>query len=59
MRTEQGRPPKGSEPATTKPRSVRFPDATWSELELRAASRGVTLHALLRDIISGWLSRTA
>jgi len=41
------------------PRSVRFSDALWRSLERRARARGITLHALLREVIADWLARAA
>ena len=53
----KGRPKAARQTGPTSPRSVRFPDAVWQELEQRAAERGLTLHAALREAIAEWLSR--
>jgi len=34
-------------------------DAMWRDLERRAKRKGVTLHALLREVIAEWLARAA
>ncbi len=55
----RGRPKKLLEVGGTTPRSVRFPEAIWKELEKRARRRGLTLHAALREAILEWLRRVA
>ena len=55
----RGRPKKLLEVGGTRPRSVRFPDAIWKQIELRARSRGITVHAALREAILAWLSSAA
>jgi hypothetical protein len=55
----RGRPRRILETGGTKPRSVRFPDATWALLERRAKARGLTLHAALREAILAWARRVA
>jgi len=55
----RGRPRKLLEVGGTSPRSVRFPDAVWEELEKRAKKEGLTLHAALREAILEWLNRAA
>ena len=42
----------------TRPRSVRFPNLVWKQIESRAKARGLTVHAALREAILAWL-RTA
>lgn len=55
----KGRPAKAKRTGRTTPRSVRFPEEVWRELERRAALRGLTLHAALRRAITEWLGRAA
>lgn len=57
LKARRGRPRQGTRPAGSSPRSVRFTDKMWLELERRAKRRGVTLHALLREVISDWLTK--
>jgi hypothetical protein len=59
LKAQRGRPRKGIRAAGSSPRSVRFTDKTWLELERRAKRRGVTLHALLREVIADWLNKAA
>lgn len=59
MRANVGHPKKGSAPATTSPRSIRFSDATWAALERKAKKEGVSLHSLLRNVIVDWLSKAS
>ncbi len=59
LKTRQGRPKKGTRPDGSSPRSIRFSDPMWHELEQRAKRRGVPLHALLREVIAEWLTRAA
>lgn len=51
----RGRPKKLLEVGGTTPRSVRFPNAVWKRIEALAKSRGLTLHAALREAILAWL----
>jgi hypothetical protein len=53
-----GRPRKGEETGPTVPRSVRFPAPVWKQLEKRAKSEGITLHAALRAAIIEWVGRS-
>lgn len=53
-----GRPKKGQETGPTRPRSVRFPEAVWRELEARAKARGLSLHAALRIAALEWAARS-
>lgn len=55
----RGRPKKLLEVGRTQPRSVRFPDAVWEQIEARAKKRGLTLHAALREAILAWLNHAA
>ncbi len=50
----RGRPKRLLEVGGTSPRSVRFPDSVWALLEERARSKGLTLHAALREAILAW-----
>ena len=59
LKKRQGRPKKGTRPAGSSPRSIRFSDPMWRELEQRAKRRGVSLHALLREVIAEWLTKAA
>lgn len=45
----RGRPKRVLQSGGTTPRSVRFPDNIWALLERRAKSKGLTLHAALRE----------
>ena len=55
----RGRPKKLLEVGGTRPRSVRFPDVVWKEIEARAKAKGMTLHAALREAILAWLKSAA
>lgn len=55
----RGRPKKLLEVGGTRPRSVRFPDALWKQIEARAKAQGMTLHAALREAILAWLKAAA
>ncbi len=55
----RGRPKKLLEVGGTRPRSVRFPQAVWRQIEARAKVRGLTVHAALREAILAWLRRAA
>ena len=55
----RGRPKKLLEVGGTRPRSVRFPDAVWKQIEARAKAQGMTLHAALREAILAWLKVAA
>ena len=59
LKTRQGRPKNGTRPDGSSPRSIRFSDSMWRELERRAKRRGVPLHALLREVIAQWLTKAA
>ena len=53
------RPAKVAEVGGTVPRSVRFPEQVWKQLEASARRKGLTLHAALREAILKWLERAA
>lgn len=55
----RGRPRKDREVGGTHPRSVRFPDVVWNQLEARAKRKGISLHAALREAIVAWLKNDA
>lgn len=55
----RGRPKKLLEVGKTHPRSVRFPDTIWMEVETRAKEKGITVHAALREAILAWLGQAA
>src|SRR5688572_14481032 len=55
----RGRPKRLLESGGTTPRSVRFPDEIWALLERRARSKGLTLHAALREAILEWARHAA
>jgi hypothetical protein len=59
FKARRGRPKKGKHPDGSSPRSIRFSDATWRDLERRAKQKGLTLHALLREVIAEWIARAA
>jgi hypothetical protein len=59
LKARRGRPRKGAQPDGSSPRSIRFSDAMWRALEKRAKQRGITLHALLREVIEAWLTNAA
>ncbi len=55
LQVGRGRPKRGEEVGATVPRSIRFPEKTWNELERRARKEGITLHAALRRAVLRWL----
>ena len=55
----RGRPKRVLEVGGTQPRSVRFPAIVWKRIEVRARSRGITVHAALREAILAWLRSAA
>ncbi len=55
----RGRPKRLLEVGGTHPRSVRFPDVVWKQIEARAKAKGMTLHAALREAILAWLKAAA
>ena len=58
-RGNRGRPKRLLEVGGTRPRSVRFPDGIWKQIEKTARARGLTVHAALREAILGWLRSAA
>jgi hypothetical protein len=59
LKATRGRPKKGTRADGSRPRSIRFSESMWRDLERRAKQRGITLHALLREVIAEWLVRAA
>jgi hypothetical protein len=59
LKARRGRPREGARPDGSSPRSIRFSDAMWRDLERRARRRGIALHALLREVIAEWLAKAA
>jgi len=55
----RGRPKKLLEVGGTRPRSVRFPDDIWKQIETAARARGLTVHGALREAILVWLRSAA
>ena len=55
----RGRPRKLLEVGGTRPRSVRFSDVVWKQIEVVARARGLSVHAALREAILAWLGRAA
>ena len=55
----RGRPKKMLEVGGTRPRSVRFPAAIWKQIAVRARTKGLTVHAALREAIMAWLKAAA
>jgi hypothetical protein len=55
----RGRPKQVLQSGKTTPRSVRFPEKIWGLLERRAKSKGLTLHAALREAILEWARSAA
>jgi hypothetical protein len=55
----RGRPKKLEEVGGTSPRSVRFPDEVWKIIEARAKTKGISLHAALREAILAWVEEAA
>ncbi len=55
----RGRPKKILEVGGTRPRSVRFPEPVWKQIEAQAKAKGLTVHAALREAILAWLKTAA
>jgi hypothetical protein len=55
----RGRPKRLLEVGGTHPRSVRFPDAVWKQIEACAKAKGLSVHAALREAIIAWLDAAA
>jgi hypothetical protein len=54
----RGRPVKG-ERRTSVVRSVRLPEALWTELERAARSKHLNLHQAMRAALLGWIRRAS
>jgi hypothetical protein len=59
LQVGKGRPKRGAEIGPTLLKSVRLPPAEWKELERRARSEGVAVHALVRKAILALLRSVA
>lgn len=59
VRTKQGRPEKGALSATSSTKSVRFSEDVWDAVQQSAESKGITLHAALREAVVEWLRKNA
>lgn len=53
----RGRPLRGEETGGTSTRSLRLPAAMWHALETLARERKTTVHALLREVIVGFVQQ--
>jgi len=52
----KGRPRRGAEVGPTPARSIRLPEAVWKALEDEAQQRETTVHAILREAVTRYLS---
>jgi hypothetical protein len=52
----RGHPGKGKR-RTTQVRSVRLPEALWTELEQAARAKRLNLHQAMRAALLGWIRR--
>jgi hypothetical protein len=52
MQTKRGRPARGEEAGPTVTRSVRLPAALAEALEALARDEGITMHALMRNVLA-------
>ena len=52
----RGRPGRGHRRTSTV-RSVRLPEALWTEMERTARSKGLNLHQAMRAALLGWIRR--
>ena len=59
LQVGRGRPRGGAETGPTVLKSVRLPPAIWKELEKRARTEGIAVHALVRRAILALLRRAA
>ena len=57
VHVRRGRPRKGTETGPTVPRSIRFSAPVWKQLEVRAKSKGLSLHSALRAAVLDWARR--
>ena len=55
IRTKPGRPARDEPPAPSRKRSVLVPSEHDADLVAKAAARGITVHAALREAIVLWL----
>ncbi|MGC4001175.1 MAG: hypothetical protein QM767_28425 [Anaeromyxobacter sp.] len=53
----RGRPRKGQEVGPSVMKTVRFPKTFWDQLEKRARSRNLTVHAAIRLALAEWVGR--
>ena len=53
----RGRPQKGLRRTSTV-RSVRLPDALWTQMERTARAKRLNLHQAMRAALLGWIHRT-
>jgi hypothetical protein len=51
----KGRPRRLLEVGGTTPRSVRFSEPIWDQVEKQAKRKGLTVHAALREAVIEWL----
>lgn len=58
IHVRRGRPKKGEETGPTTPRSIRFPDAFWKDIETQAKADGLSVHAALREAVMAWLQKS-
>lgn len=59
VHVRRGRPMKGTETGPTATRSIRFPEETWRQIEVRARAEGVAVHAALRAAVLAWVDKGA
>lgn len=57
VQSGRGRPKKLLEVGVTYPRSVRFPQPVWDEIEALAQQQGMTVHAVLREAVLTWIKK--
>lgn len=57
LKVGRGRPVVGKETGPTVVKSVRLPPVLWKQLEERARSEGIALHALVRDALLNRLQK--
>jgi hypothetical protein len=53
----RGRPRKGQEVGPSVMKTVRVPKAFWDQLERRARSKKLTVHAAIRVALAEWVGR--
>lgn len=59
VKVGRGRPRKLEQVGGTKPRSVRFPQSIWEQIDEKAREEGQSTHAAMRQAILSWLKRSA